>query len=336
MLDRRIALVSLIGLLATSAGILGCGDDDADGNTSTGGQAPGGAGGMGGSDPTGGRGGTGAGGQGAAGSGGSGAQAVTIDVEAHVGAAPFDCTSTYPGLGTAGTEVGLSDFRFYVTDVRLLEVGTGAEVAMSLTQDGLWQHTADGASAGQGVALLDFEDGAGSCLNGTSETNTSIVGSVPEGEYDGIKFVLGVPHELNHADVATAPSPLNLSAMFWNWNGGYKFLRVDSSPVASPDPFNMHLGSTMCMGDPELGEVVTCGNPNRTEVELAAFDASTDVIVFDYAALVANSDLTVNQVGAPGCQSMPTDTDCVEPFAAIGIDHTNGSLLGTQAVFHVE
>lgn len=335
MLAHRTA--PLLGALALTLSLVGCGDDDADGNTATGGTSSGGAGGVGGSDPTGGQGGSGAGGAGGqGGTGGAGAQEVTIQFGAKVGSTAFDCAATYPGLGTANTEVSFSDFRFYVTNVRLLEAGTGTEVPVVLTEDGLWQHTADLAPPDQGVALLDFEDGTGTCLNGTSETNAAVVGTVPPGDYDGIKFVLGVPYELNHADVATAPSPLNLSAMFWNWNGGYKFMRVDSKPTALPDPFNMHLGSTMCTGDPELGEVVTCANPNRPEIELTPFDPSTNEIVFDYAALVENSDVSVNLMGAPGCQSMPTDTDCVEPFAAIGIDHSDGSLLGTQAVFRVE
>ncbi|MEM7592163.1 MAG: MbnP family protein, partial [Cyanobacteria bacterium P01_A01_bin.83] len=86
-------------------------------------------------------------------------------------------------------------------------------------QDGKWQH--------QNVALLDFEDGTDSCDNGTPEIRTQVVGTIPEGDYESLQFTLGVPPQLNHDDAAIAPSPLNLTSMWWNWQGGYKFLRLD-------------------------------------------------------------------------------------------------------------
>ena len=70
-------------------------------------------------------------------------------------------------------------------------------------QDGLWQY--------ENVALLDFEDKTGGCRDvGTVETNAQVVGTVPEGDYTGLTFDLGVPFELNHIDASTAPSPLNV------------------------------------------------------------------------------------------------------------------------------
>ncbi len=82
-------------------------------------------------------------------------------------------------------------------------------VVVALEQDGVWQH--------EDVALLDFENKAGACANGTVELNTSVRGTVPAGtRSSGLRFKLGVPFALNHANAATAPSPLNLTAMFWN------------------------------------------------------------------------------------------------------------------------
>ena len=130
---------------------------------------------------------------------------------AKVGSEAFSCGSTYTGLGADDSTVHPVDFRFYVHDIRLLD-DSGAEVPVALTQDGLWQH--------EGVALLDFENRTGSCSNGTVQLNDVVVGTVPFGSYAGVAFKLGVPFELNHTDIATAPSPLNLSSMFWGWNPG--------------------------------------------------------------------------------------------------------------------
>ncbi|MEM7757836.1 MAG: MbnP family copper-binding protein [Cyanobacteria bacterium P01_A01_bin.40] len=143
---------------------------------------------------------------------------IAINFEAFVGENEFACGSSYEEIGVESSTITPTDFRFYVSDVKLIDEA-GNAVPLELEQDGKWQH--------QNVALLDFEDGTASCDNGTSETRTQVVGTVPEGNYESLQFTLGVPAELNHDDAAIAPSPLNLTSMWWNWQGGYKFLRVD-------------------------------------------------------------------------------------------------------------
>ena len=136
---------------------------------------------------------------------------------------PFDCAADYADVGAAGTTVGVTDYRLFVSNVALV-AADGTEVPVALEQDDLWQ-------SGR-VALLDFEDGAGRCDNGTPETRTVVRGTVPEGEYAGVAFDLGVPFEANHGDPTLAGSPLNLTAMFWNWQGGYRFLKLDTVALA--------------------------------------------------------------------------------------------------------
>jgi len=317
-----LTLVSVIALAVGAA----CGEDDEQAGPPSLGTGAGG--GAGGASAAGGAGGTAQGGT--AGDGGSGPPPnVVVTFEARVGAEVFDCASTFSNVGSTGMDVGLSDFRFYVHDVRLVEAGTAVEVPIALTQDGLWQYTADMSVPEDGVVLLDFENDTGSCANGTAPTNTVVTGNVPMGNYDGIKFRLGVPASLNHADAAIAPSPLNFSAMFWSWRDGYKYLRIDAEGAV--DNFDIHLGAIACTGDPLQGELVTCGNPNRPEMSLASFNAADDVIVIDYATLVAATDLTAN-----GCYSEPDDPDCAELFATLGIDLATGAMTGTQTVFAVE
>ncbi|HEY3499144.1 MAG TPA: MbnP family copper-binding protein, partial [Polyangiaceae bacterium] len=118
--------------------------------------------------------------------------AFTIDFSAVVGAEPFDCSGVYTNVGADDSSIRPVDFKFYVHDVRLLDE-SGTPVAAALEQDGLWQY--------ENVALLDFEDDTGLCANGTAATNSLIRGRVPAGKYRGIAFRLGVPFELNHADL---------------------------------------------------------------------------------------------------------------------------------------
>lgn len=252
---------------------------------------------------------------------------VALAFEARVGDAAFDCKATHPGLGTAGTEASITDFRLYVHDVRLRRAD-GTEVPVELEQDGLWQH--------QDLALLDFEDRTGACANGTPETNATLHGTAERGTYDGLSFKVGVPFELNHGDAAAAPSPLNLSAMFWSWNGGYKFFRADALPAGSMTAFNVHIGSLGCQADAG-GKVTACAMPNRAEITLTGFDPLAEKVIIDYAALVAGTDLSKDTGGAPGCMSGPDDPECVTIFERLGIDIKDGTLHpDAQTLFRVE
>lgn len=311
----------LFPVVGVALSLVACGGGESGANpvdataTSTG---TGGAGGGG----NGGAGGAGGAGQGGGGAGGDdGTIPVELQFEGRVGDDVFSCEGSY-AVGTSQTEVRLNDFRLYIHDVRLRRAD-GEEVPVALDQDGLWQH--------QNVALLDFEDKSGSCANGTEKTNSVVRGAVPAGEYEGLSFKVGVPSELNHGDASTAPSPLNLSGLWWNWTNGYKFLRIDSAAEADQGAFIVHVGSTGCVSGAD-GEV-TCDRPNIAEVVLEGVDPLTTKVLVDYGALVLDSDVG----GSEGCMSEPTNPECALVFTRLGVDVTDGSPRPEhQAFFRVE
>jgi len=158
---------------------------------------------------------------------------------------------------------------------------------------------------------------------------------VPAGDYTGVRFVLGVPFELNHADHVIAPPPLNITSMFWDWNGGYKFFRFDGATTGQPDGMRFHLGSTGCEADAD-GNVTSCANPNRAEVALEGFDPDTGLIVADLAGLFEGADLDANTMDTPpGCMGAPIDPDCAPYFDNLGLPF-GGSGGGDQSFFSVE
>jgi len=248
-------------------------------------------------------------------------ETITIRFAGMVGDEPFACGRTYAGIGRSASTVRPSDFRFYVSDVHLL-TAAGQAVPLQLEQDGRWQY--------ESVALLDFEDRTGPCLTGTPDTRFVVVGRVPKGEYQGLRFTLGVPFALNHADATIAPSPLNLTSLFWNWQAGYKFVRIDLASTGRPQTiapgavprfgdlegsqalgFAIHLGSTMCTSDGPSRSPSACRNPNRPTITFPTFDFQRDVIVADLKTLLEGVDVDVNQSGTPaGCMSTPSDGDC--------------------------
>ena len=267
-------------------------------------------------------------------------QEVTLRFAAKVDNNPFSCGSTYR-LGKPATEQKVSDFRFYVSEVALVD-NRGKTVPVTLMQDGKWQY--------QNVALLDFENKTGACTNGTTETRDRIVGTVPKGNYTGLKFTLGVPFELNHEDSTLAPSPLNLTGLWWNWQSGYKFARIDlqASNMTPMDMksrqghgggatgFLIHLGSTGCQAETTSLKATNCDRPNRAIALLTRYDPAKNVVVADLAQLVASSNLNLNQPKtSPGCMSESNDRDCMGIMTNLGLSST-GKPAATQTFFRVE
>ena len=252
----------------------------------------------------------------------SGSQQVELEFAAVVDDAPFVCGEMYDELGANGTSLMLSDFRFYVQDVELKN-GDGEWVPVQLDENQFQTNN---------VSLLDFEDGCGEV--GNEDLNDRVVGTAPDGEYEGLRFTMGVPFEINHGNHSTAPTPLNITSMFWNWQGGYKFLRIDSGQFSESD-WRMHLGSTGCEGDAQAGGVTACANPNRVEVVLDPFDLTSNTVVADYAALVEGAALDEDQAADAGCMSKPADTDCGPLFKNLGLPF-GGSDAGEQQFFSVE
>lgn len=249
----------------------------------------------------------------AGGDGGPVSRSYTIRFRAEVGGEAFACGTTYDGFGPAADRsVTLTDFRFYVHQVELL-AADGSATPLAITDDGTFQ--------ADDVALLDFEDG-GPCTMGTTETHTAITGTALEGAYTGIRFVLGIPFSLNHQDASAAHAPFNFTSMFWNWQGGYKFVRIDAInvvPGGGGSLFAVHLGSTGCDGSP-AGGVTMCDRPNRSTIELTGFDPETSVVVADFAELMEGVDPTINTAAtAPGCMSGATDPECNEVVPSFGI-----------------
>ena len=227
------------------------------------------------------------------------------------------------------SDAQIRDFRLYVSNIRLVDED-GTEIPVELEQDGVWQY--------ENVALLDFEDATGLCADtGNPDLNTAVVGTVPEGNYDGIRFDVGVPDALNHTDPNTAEAPLNVLSMHWSWLAGRKFVRfdllVDNFP-ADNFGWNTHLGAQGCTnGDPPNPNeppVEACTRPQRPAIALDAFDPDTNVVVVDAGSLLADVDVSSNVQGAPGCMSFyppdPTmqDADCADVFPNYGLSWDTG------------
>jgi uncharacterized repeat protein (TIGR04052 family) len=234
----------------------------------------------------------------------------TFRFHARVGDQPFGCADTYT---LHGVQVQPTDLRIFVSEFELL-TADGDAVPVHLDEVDGWQTA--------GVALLDFENGTGSCSGGTPDVRMVVEGWSAPADVRGIRFTIGVPFEVNHTDPSRARGPLALTAMHWSWQAGYKFLTTGFR--VGDARWQLHVGSTGCQGS--MTHVTGCDQPNRARIELAAFDASARSIPLQVETLLPAEALAED--AAPdlrnGCMGEHSDPGCDGPYRALGID-TDGA-----------
>ncbi len=212
-----------------------------------------------------------------------------------------------PRSDSAATDDALQihDLRFYIHDVALL--ASDRVVPLTLATDD-WQNGR--------VALIDM---VGST---TADQNMAVRGTLPDARtaYSGLRFMVGVPFEMNHADPLAAAAPLNRGEMFWTWQSGYKFLRADLSDASRE--WSFHLGSTGCSSGSAIRPPLSpCLQPNIVAVELTGFDPTRQAILLRFDELVAAMRAS-NHVACTGAYA--DNTACAMSYAITGMDARAG------------
>lgn len=268
-----------------------------------------------------------------------------IKFKAVAGTQPteLNCSDTFKGHASIqdplfhiseSANIHLVDLKFYIHEVKLIKAD-GSKVDFTLAADNTWQTSR--------VALLDFEDGTGTCVGGTKETNTSIRGSVASGYYTGIEFKLGVPFDLNHLMNTSQAAPLNNSTMYWSWQSGYKFMKFEFNTTDGAGTANqIHLASNGCPSTNATGANDACTYPNRSTISIkktsGTLALATDSIALDIKNLLngTNSNITSggSQILCHG--SANTTTVCQTILTNIGLVPSTGLSSGTQSAFYIK
>lgn len=243
---------------------------------------------------------------------------VEIRAVAMIGSEPAQCGRRYARWGKT---FGLADARLYLSQIELLRKESMTWEPL-LLEENPWQS--------QGVVLLDFENGQGDCADfGTASLNARFLGEVPAGDYVGLRFSVGLPAEQNHIDPTTARGPLAEPGMFWTWQGGYKFVKVDvkvdGARNGAPLRNNLHLGSTGCVSPaPMMAPSSPCRRPNFAQITLFPFDLRSQQLALSLDALLMPS-LTQGHARSPNCMGGPQEpAHCDTIVRNLGLDPETG------------
>ena len=228
----------------------------------------------------------------------------------------------------ADCESNRGELQFYISDLTMID-SSGAGVHVRLDDRHPWQN--------EDAVLISLAVG---CAESTEPGNRMVSGSVARGRYAAVEFSIGVPFERNHLNPMRAAPPLNVSSMFWTWQTGYKFLRLDLG-----NAWSFHLGSTGCVSDSAMRPPQqACRQPNIARIRLPAEATRNGTVLIDLDALLAGIDTTDagNCVGAyrerPACRGLlealgldPDTGQCVESLLA-----TAHSGCAGQSVFRLD
>ncbi len=144
---------------------------------------------------------------------------LVLHFENYVGNLPLKLDSaTYKNkLGQTYT---VSKFKYYISNIRLCRKGNSSHLDTTVVD---------------GYYLINEEDPA---------SKEIVLKGLPDGKYSSITFTIGVDSLHNCSGAQTgALDPVN--AMFWAWNTGYIFLKMEGKSPVSTSPGNLlefHIG----------------------------------------------------------------------------------------------
>lgn len=211
--------------------------------------------------------------------------------------------------------------RFYVSNLRMINAnGEASTVLLDATPV---------QSVDAGTALVSWQ---GNCAaSASAPADPHISGQAAAGDHEAVEFDLGVPFGRNHANPLAAPTPLNAPSMFWTWQSGYKFLRLDVGT-----DWSFHLGSTGCVSASAVRPPERCARPNVATIRLPAAAAREGAVVVDLDALLAGIDLAA----ASSCVDDYAEAEhCRALLSRLGINAYTGRCSGGcqgQALFRYD
>ncbi|MBO9699136.1 MAG: hypothetical protein J7604_02945 [Sporocytophaga sp.] len=169
-------------------------------------------------------------------------------------------------INGAGEQFRLTKLKFFVSDIGLASGNSSEEAAKD--------------SSGRNIFLVNF----------TSLPNSEkLEFDVKTGEYKGLRFNIGLPRDVNHADPTVALPPLNLaqSDMYWSWNSGYIFFLAEGNgPDVYQNKFHFGIGEDKRIMPFSFGNVLS----PKTSFKVEKGKTTRIILKFDIQKMLVNGN----------------------------------------------
>lgn len=207
---------------------------------------------------------------------------------------PIDCLAD---LRVGSNTFKVQNLLLYLSDIAI----NGEPVAIVATAN---------SDRENGVALLGLRCGSTPYFVAESITLAGTIGN--HRKPVRLDFTLGVPSPLNHQNPLQAKAPLTASDMFWTWQQGYKFLRLDLAAENAAHDWYFHLGAFGCESpSSQRPPVDSCSWGNRFNFSIAEYWPGTAInLHLDWL-------LTEVNLAAGNCMGNPETSACEGLFSAL-------------------
>lgn len=166
----------------------------------------------------------------------------------------------------AGEQFQVTKLKFFVSGIGFASGNSSEEAAKE--------------SSGKNIFLVNFA---------SLPNSEKLQFNVKAGEYKGLRFNIGLPRDVNHADPTVALPPLNLaqSDMYWSWNSGYIFLLAEGSgPDVFQNKFHFGIGEDKRIMPFSFGNVLS----PKTSFKIEKGKTTRIVLKFDFQKMLVNGD----------------------------------------------
>ncbi|SKA08151.1 hypothetical protein SAMN04488128_102633 [Chitinophaga eiseniae] len=210
----------------------------------------------------------------------------------------------------AGEQLTISAFNYYVSNFRFI---TATGKVYTVPQDSSY--------------FLIRED--------VKSTAFRTLYNVPAGDYTQVKFMIGVDSARNVMDIKKRPGDLDPAeggyGMYWSWNSGYIFAKLEGSSPASTDAqkqFRYHIGlygGTFNNGPRTLNNTreVTLTIPNNGKA-IVRRDRKAQIHFFADALKMLNGTTNVSIAANPDVMVSPFSAKIADNYTQMfNIDHVH-------------
>lgn len=264
----------------------------------------------------------------------------------NVGCSTANLASTTETV-SGSSNVTLKDARFYVYDINLVRAD-GSKQPFTLIPDNTYQNSYTANATTYSVGLVDFADKSNDCSAGTmegmgfgkntSDTNSKLTGYPVYGLFSGVEFKIGLPDALNNLQSDTQTAPLSNTGMYWNWAGGYKFMKLEFLHKGTNSSVSWHNGGSSCTGS--YGSI-SCTYKNISTVSINKSSGnltSSDVIALNIRELTDSTDTSagVSCMNGPQGTMMSANANCAKMGANMGINLDGTTTTSTQRAFSIQ